>query len=78
MQLSAKARSSLMPCSSHRSQYREDGFTVIPDIFPTQLLEDARVAADRAAEKARDGRWTKVRRVGKQYPPFDKGGTDIW
>lgn len=54
-----------------RQAYVRDGYVVIDDLFPQADLEHLRSIADEVTQDARTGKWPHIRRVGKQFPPFD-------
>ena len=77
------AMSSPSPKNSILDSLRADGYVIIPNLIPQQLLEPLREAAARAVARARDemteNGWPHVRVVGKQFPPWPKGAReDVW
>jgi hypothetical protein len=58
-------------------QYEREGYVVVPDLIPPQLLDPLSLAADRVTDRARSGGWSQVRVVGKQFPPW-VAGDDVW
>lgn len=50
---------------------------VIPSLIPSHLLPSLLAASDTITDLARSRRWSQVRVVGKQFPPWTEGD-DIW
>ncbi|KAK8849828.1 hypothetical protein IAR55_005164 [Kwoniella newhampshirensis] len=58
--------------------YHTQGFVIVPNLIPPDLLPDLTTAADRVVDLARSGGWQQVRTVGKPFPPWNETDTDIW
>lgn len=60
------------------TSYNRNGYIIIDDLF-TPLIPTLRAQAASIVSQTRSGNWPHVRRVGKQFPPFDAVTTpDYW
>ncbi|CAO1629250.1 unnamed protein product [Parajaminaea phylloscopi] len=60
-------------------EYAARGYVVVDGLFASEQLTHLRAIAAEVTELARTGRWPHIRRVGKQFPPFDTvTQTDCW
>lgn len=69
------------PISPYLSQLDRDGFVVIRSIVDKEKLDLLRAASTKVEELARQGQWSHVRTVGKQFPPWtaaDAKKDGIW
>ena len=58
--------------------YDDQGYVLVPNLVPPDLLLTLRTACDRVIAKTRSGAWPHRRTVGKQFPPFDDSNPDSW
>lgn len=61
-----------------KATYDDQGYVLVPDLIPPDLLPTLRAACDRVIAKTRTGVWPHRRTVGKQFPPFDDTHPDSW
>ncbi|KAG8215776.1 hypothetical protein J3R82DRAFT_7680 [Butyriboletus roseoflavus] len=64
--------------TSFKATYNDQGYVLVPDLIPPDLIPDLCTACDRAIAKTRTGAWPHRRTVGKQFPPFDDTHPDSW
>ena len=64
--------------SQLKATYEDQGYVLVPDLIPPDLLPSLRAACDRVVTKTRAGAWPHRRTVGKQFPPFDDTNPDSW
>lgn len=64
--------------SKYRDQLEHEGYLVVRGLIQGNTIESLLHASKRAIELGRDGKWPYVRIVGKQFPPWDADGPDIW
>ncbi|KAF8451938.1 hypothetical protein L210DRAFT_3499099 [Boletus edulis BED1] len=61
-----------------KATHDDQGYVLVPDLIPSDLLPALRAACDRVIAKTRTGAWPHRRTVGKQFPPFDAAHPDSW
>ena len=61
-----------------KATYDDQGYVLVPNLVPPDLLPTLRTACDRVIAKTRSGAWPHRRTVGKQFPPFDDSNPDSW
>ena len=61
-----------------KATYDDQGYVLVPDLIPLDLLPTLHAACDRVIAKTRTGAWPHRRTVGKQFPPFDDTNPDSW
>ncbi|KAG6373541.1 hypothetical protein JVT61DRAFT_6184 [Boletus reticuloceps] len=61
-----------------KAAHDDQGYVLVPDLIPSDLLPALRAACDRVIAKTRTGAWPHRRTVGKQFPPFDDAHPDSW
>ncbi|KAI9459012.1 hypothetical protein HD554DRAFT_2207045 [Boletus coccyginus] len=61
-----------------KATYDDQGYVLVPNLIPPDLLPTLRMACDRAVAKTRTGAWPHRRTVGKQFPPFGDSNPDSW
>ena len=55
---------------SHLTSLQRDGFVVIPSLLPPSTLPPLIIAAATITQRARAGKWPRIRTVPKQFPPW--------
>ncbi|KAI7897834.1 uncharacterized protein BX663DRAFT_481156 [Cokeromyces recurvatus] len=55
----------------------KNGFVIVDNLVPEDLVSELKEACDRVVDKARKGEWKYRRLVGTQFPPWTEG-TDVW
>ncbi|CAO1620831.1 unnamed protein product [Sympodiomycopsis kandeliae] len=64
--------------SALRQKYKADGYVIIPSLFSPEL-DNLRTLTSETIAQTREHRWPFFRKVGKQFPPFDKDDVkDYW
>ncbi|KAF8656142.1 hypothetical protein AX16_002744 [Volvariella volvacea WC 439] len=61
-----------------RALYEKQGFVIIPNLLPEDLLAELEEACDRIVTRTREGKWPYKRTVGKQFPPWNDEDEDVW
>jgi alpha-ketoglutarate-dependent taurine dioxygenase len=63
----------------HHDAIAKDGFVVIKGFLTPEEVEKYKAASVKVVDYAREGKWSAVRTVGKQFPPWPKNySPDIW
>jgi hypothetical protein len=66
-----------MSSSLYYRKLEEDGYVVIDDFIPQEMIQPLREACERVTQLARSNQWPHRRLVGKQFPPWTHGN-DVW
>ena len=64
--------------STVKQTFDRDGYVLVSNLVPADMLSDLRSACDRVVAKTRAGKWPHRRVVGKQFPPYGDGNPDSW
>ena len=58
--------------------FDEQGYVVVPDLIPADMLDALEAACADVIKKTRTGEWPHRRTLGRQFPPYGDGDPDSW